>query len=452
MNRLKEQAKKKENNKESANKNAVSKLAIDKPNTENSSRTRELSNQNLKKEIDDDDENEIKNRSRNSLQSLLRRKEVDLTGCCKEEEEEDGEEDDLNKNRRSRRLKNLKDEACTSTLTINTNLITIHSPTTTVSSTSSSISKFNSLNSPEQITELTKLIKQNSLNLNLDQSSSCNLPSFKIKRRSNRLAGNSLLASPATSSSSENNKSNKQQLTNAIVELTESNSNTSNNNSESENKPPLDKQLIINLGTNETAYPTIRKSINDVYTNHALAGLKLTIRVKKSSTATTAATTFDPCLSYEVFPSSSESSLSSINNLAMNQKLNNNNLTSTVNNPKRNENSNQDAIHFQHDGTSAVSHSFATKKKKKNKKKKKHAKRSIDDLVSNEEESEEDDRDSLNDEILNKRYETRQQETNQSNESSNNLMSLTNHEPINHKRLRLIVGNDTISIDIPQNS
>ena len=112
---------------------------------------------------------------------------------------------------------------------------------------------------------------------------------------------------------------------------------------------------------------------------------------------------------------------------------------------------------------SPPSNPFASKKKKKNKKKKKR-KRALDDCESSGDEASEEEANALNEVSLKRRrrYETRGEAISSAttNESPGpNMTSLrqtasNGSEPIigGAKRLRLIVGNDTISIEIPQKS
>ena len=511
LNRLKEQAKKKENNKESANKNDS--RSAEAVSTPKSPRTRDTSNQMvrcvLKNEIESDTKIETKCETKSETKNGIK---CELTGrneakslCSLLKRKDDSKPDDSTVNRRSTRLKN--QEASSSIVSSSS------TPNTSTISSTSNASKIGAsllhLTSADQSAikldcsgELAKLIKQKSLNLGLVGSSSA--PQLAIKRRSNRLAGNSLLASPAVSSTTRSTTahsaghsiiSKTKHLTNAIVELAESNSNTSNNNSESENKPPLDRQLVtISLDglTNETGQSTnpnssIKRNISETFGNSrsltGLAGLKLTIRVKKSSTTSNASSTtaaFDPaCLSspnlnditYEVFPSSSESSLSSMNSLPVQQAqlLNSlvagsqtgsssSSLSGSMSGHVKNEPSDEEAAN-----QSPPSNRFAAKKKKKNKKKKKR-KRTLNDCELSEESEEE--ANALNElSCKRRRYETRGEAnssatTNESIASGLTMTSLkqTNStsngsEPmIGAKRLRLIVGNDTISIEIPQKS
>lgn len=459
LNRLKEQARKKENKESQPSLIDTQPPAQNKPQCRppstsqlKVSRTIELVNQRSNGELIELKIDDLSMESKNSLRSLLK---SDLS-----------KSDELNssldsKNRRSTRIRNINEASTASSLS---------SPTSSSKSSSSEqATKQIKLELTEPINcELARLIKQNSLALGLDRlkSSDANLtasstakPSFIIKRRSTRLAGNSILASPTISSTTSANKTSKQ-IANAIVELTESNSNTSNNNSESENKPPLDKQLVINLDNQTNT--SIKRTISETYhhtnstttrTLSGLTGLKLTIRVKKNSTTNpaTSTTQFDPLLSsqlnditYEVFPSSSSdsSSLSSVNLATNSSKFSS---LSSTSNPKSNDASEEEQ---------SVSNSFAISKKRKKNKKKKKRKRS-DDCQSIESE---DERNSLNDLSVKKlrRYETRRETstelTNLTTTSLTRSNSTSSEPMIGAKRLRLIVGSDTISIDLPQNS
>lgn len=455
LNRLKEQVKKKEN-KESLNKNeSKPESNLEENRIKEQSKTKS-SNQNIK---------EVSNNS--LLKPKDNFKSSNLNSNCKLE-------DDVNNFRRSTRIKNNQNLNSNLSSNFNTN-----EASTSVSSSSNlstksptvEIKKFDLIKSES---ELAKLIKNNNLSIVLDNSSAgcsetLSSPTIKqFKRRSNRLAGNSILASPVISSStsSSNNKTMIKQLTiskEQIVELTESNSNTSNNNSESENKPPIDRtQLLINLtndNSNSNLSNTIKQSINDQYSK-TLTGLKLTIRVKKNSNASTTstnsnaatmATEFDnQCnltsninlndLTYEVFPSSSEQS--SVN-------LETNSISSNLNELRSENSVNLEEI-------SSLNSFGSNKKKKKSKKSKKHKRCLTSDDESDEE--------PLNLQIANEdlsinklnydnRKETSNQITNQEsiiNTNGNNLVTSLRNSTT--KRLRLIFGNDMISIDIPQNS
>lgn len=558
LNRMKEQAKKKENNKESANKNDSRPSAVklepstpsttsrpsrpstpsttsrpgtpsrlgttsrsstpSRPSTPKPNRTRELSNQTVRSVVKEEARCEptstaTTTRSESkSMASLLKRKD-DLNGKCA---------DESSVNRRSTRLKNqeasssiVSSSSAISSLSNHSksshSLINHHRPSSATDHRAAdhraTDHRASDQRAPEhraqQIqldcsSELARLIKQNSLNLGLVDSSTAP----QLKRRSNRLAGNSLLASPAVSSTTSILSKQTKHLTNAIVELAESNSNTSNNNSESENKPPLDRQLVISLdgltnGESASTNPnssSIKRSISETFGNSkslsGLAGLKLTIRVKKSSSSSTSANpsstsaSFDPaCLAspslneitYEVFPSSSESSLSSVSNLpAMNHQPKQ--LSSLMAASLSSQSSSVCSVPKSSEQHSSVpsdeeaanqgppsSHSFAAKKKKKNKKKKKR-KRALDDCESSaDEESAEEEANALNAVSLRRaRYETRGEANSSTttNESAaagtltmTSLRQANGSEPmIGAKRLRLIVGNDTISIEIPQKS